>query len=292
MKKGFIYILSNNSLKENLIKIGKTTKTAIERSKELSSSTSIPESFEIIAEYEFIDINWAEKKIHSTLSNFRHNKRKEFFCCEHHIAKAIIIEIQIEDKNKQIEGLKKDLSKLKIILDDSEFLISKWEKFFTKLKWSFEIIKQNRNEFLPNFILQTKQDYIIGFDEIEKEPILKISNKPALVFLVPNLNLEYSKIDEIEYINAIESQSKVNNRIFIISNMPFETYTEVYIGWKYEYNNKCWEKIKFIDSQDNYGLLEESPSWFCLINGFFAGRENIFPNKNLIMKLWDNNNLV
>ena len=56
MKKGFIYVLSNNSLKDNLFKIGKTGKETSNRTKQLSSSTSIPENFEIEGEFDFSDI--------------------------------------------------------------------------------------------------------------------------------------------------------------------------------------------------------------------------------------------
>ena len=82
MKKGYIYILSNNSLKLNLLKIGKTTKKSSDRSKQLSASTSIPENFKVEYEFEFADLNWAEKAIHKQLSKYRYNKKREFFNCE------------------------------------------------------------------------------------------------------------------------------------------------------------------------------------------------------------------
>ena len=97
MRKGFIYILSNNSLKDNLLKIGKTGKTTSDRNKQLSSSTSIPENFKTEFEFEFSNINWAEREIHSKLSEYRYNRKKEFFNCDIEIAKQAIIEIQSLD---------------------------------------------------------------------------------------------------------------------------------------------------------------------------------------------------
>jgi len=43
---GFIYIMSNPSF-PYLLKIGKTTRTTIERAKEISSSSGVPTSFKI-----------------------------------------------------------------------------------------------------------------------------------------------------------------------------------------------------------------------------------------------------
>ncbi|WP_417237826.1 GIY-YIG nuclease family protein [Bizionia sp.] len=96
MKKGFIYILSNNSLKSDLLKIGKKTKKTTDRSKQLSASTSIPENFKVEDEFEFADLNWAEKEIHNSLSKYRYNKKREFFTCDFKVAKQVIVETQIK----------------------------------------------------------------------------------------------------------------------------------------------------------------------------------------------------
>ncbi|MBA3017886.1 MAG: hypothetical protein FP811_07035, partial [Desulfobacteraceae bacterium] len=47
-ENGWIYILTNPSLQENLIKIGKTSRTPEERAKELSAPTGVPAEFEIV----------------------------------------------------------------------------------------------------------------------------------------------------------------------------------------------------------------------------------------------------
>ncbi|OUD36387.1 GIY-YIG nuclease family protein, partial [Flavobacterium psychrophilum] len=138
MKKGFIYILSNNSLKENLFKIGKTSKSTSQRTKQLSSSTSIPESFEILHEFEFSDLNWAEREVHKELDKYRYNRKKEFFNCEIEIAKSAILKIQVIDKENQINLLKSNLEIAKKTINSNEFIKSKWSYFLNNIQWNFK----------------------------------------------------------------------------------------------------------------------------------------------------------
>jgi len=75
----YLYILSNHSLKNNLLKIGFTTKTPESRAKSLSQSTSIPSEFKIEFQAKVTNAELLETRVHLLLEEYRINKRKEFF---------------------------------------------------------------------------------------------------------------------------------------------------------------------------------------------------------------------
>ena len=271
MKKGFIYILSNSSLKENLFKIGKTSKSTSQRTKQLSSSTSIPESFEILHEFEFNDLNWAEREVHKELDKYRYNRKKEFFNCDIDIAKSAILKIQLIDKENQIILLKLNLEIANKTLNGNEFIKSKWSYFLRNIGWNFEEINFLNNKSEPDFIVETK-DWFGQPNEETKEGEIIIFDKKTLVFIVPNLDLEETNFDSIQNISEIQNHITEKSRLVIVSNQPFNTFTETYIGWKYEFHYRVWEKCKFIETENNFGLFEENQTWFCFINGVFLKR--------------------
>lgn len=285
MKNGFIYILSNKVFKDNLFKIGKTSINTTQRTKQLSSSTSIPENFEILHEFEFNDLNWAEREIHKSLSEYRYNKKKEFFNCEIEIAKSVILGIQVIDKQNQINSLKSDLETANKILNGKDFIKSKWAYFFRNLNWNFEEKNYLNKEFKPDFIIKTK-DWFGGENEEIKEAENFIFDRETLVFIIPNLDFEKTNIEEIKNIEEIQNQVTENNRLIIISNKPFQTFHEVYIGWKYEFDCKIWEKCKFIETKESIGLFEENRTWFCFVNGKFLEKNDLFPEPKKIIKYW------
>jgi len=77
---GFIYIISNPSFSDGLLKIGKSQKDPTLRKDELYS-TGVPEPFEV-EYYAFVeDHDATELLIHKILKNFRPQNRREFFNC-------------------------------------------------------------------------------------------------------------------------------------------------------------------------------------------------------------------
>lgn len=80
-EKGFIYILTNPSFREDWIKIGKSSKPVNVRSKELDN-TAIPLPFEIYATMETSMYHKAERFLHrqiDKLTTLRIRKSREFF---------------------------------------------------------------------------------------------------------------------------------------------------------------------------------------------------------------------
>ncbi|GJD22906.1 hypothetical protein RIVM261_078620 [Rivularia sp. IAM M-261] len=78
MASGYIYILSNPAFKDNLYKIGHTTKNVPARANQLYT-TGVPAKFEYVYVEDVENSVELEKVIHKKLANFRYNKRREFF---------------------------------------------------------------------------------------------------------------------------------------------------------------------------------------------------------------------
>lgn len=78
MSQGFIYILENHAYRENILKIGQTTRSPQIRAEELFS-TGVPGKFIIFYQENVPDCKLAEKRIHEKLSKYRYDERREFF---------------------------------------------------------------------------------------------------------------------------------------------------------------------------------------------------------------------
>lgn len=78
MTYGFVYFLTNPSI-PGAVKIGMTMKHPRERMAELSSSTSCPQPFEMLAFFDSHNPGRAEAEIHKALAQYRVNDRREFF---------------------------------------------------------------------------------------------------------------------------------------------------------------------------------------------------------------------
>ena len=79
--KGYVYILTNRSFKEDWVKIGKSSKEVDVRSKQLYN-TAVPLPFEIYATVKTSQYEDLEKKVHDILTDVadkRVNPKREFF---------------------------------------------------------------------------------------------------------------------------------------------------------------------------------------------------------------------
>jgi hypothetical protein len=90
MNQGYIYILSNEALKHNLLKIGTTQLNPENRRAILSKSTAIPLDFKLEHNVRVKDNSIAEKRIHLLLKEYRFSDRKEFFQVDLDLAKKTI----------------------------------------------------------------------------------------------------------------------------------------------------------------------------------------------------------
>lgn len=94
---GFIYILTNPSL-AGIVKIGKTTRTPVDRVAELSSATGIPTPFQLVYFAEFEDCDAAERAMHAlfTERNARVADNREFFRIAPHDAITALIQMPMQ----------------------------------------------------------------------------------------------------------------------------------------------------------------------------------------------------
>ena len=88
MSKGYVYVLSNPAM-PGLLKIGMTTGCVDARATQLSS-TGVPLDFVVEARYKCSDCADFERFVHTSLSEYRFNDKKEFFKIDVGAAKSKI----------------------------------------------------------------------------------------------------------------------------------------------------------------------------------------------------------
>ncbi len=96
-EKGYVYILTNPSFREDWVKIGKSNRPVNIRSKELDN-TAVPLPFEIFATIETVKYNEVEKLVHKTidrLTDLRIRQNREFFNVAPQIALDIFKDIAL-----------------------------------------------------------------------------------------------------------------------------------------------------------------------------------------------------
>lgn len=87
--KGYVYILSNPSMK-NMLKIGLTQRNINKRVQELNGATGVPTPFKIEYFVETKDCKELEKLMHKHFSKKRANKKREFFYVRKRVAKKVL----------------------------------------------------------------------------------------------------------------------------------------------------------------------------------------------------------
>jgi hypothetical protein len=98
--EGYIYVMRSAAHEKNVFKVGLTRRDSDTRSKELSRSTSSPDHFLVVEDWEVSDCVLAEKLIHDKLGEYRVNPKREYFKAPYRVIFKIIDEV--------IETLSKD----------------------------------------------------------------------------------------------------------------------------------------------------------------------------------------
>lgn len=184
--KGYVYILTNPSFREDWVKIGKSSRPVDVRSKELDN-TAVPLPFEIYATLYTSKYDKVEKQIHKQidrLTDLRIRQNREFF----NIAPAMALDIM------------RDIADL---LDDAELAIYVDGKpVVSKSKEEDKAIKtteaeNKRKKALPSFkfhMVGLNVGDTVVFDELNlpvKVPLTTKLNMKA-VFTACLLSLEHS----------------------------------------------------------------------------------------------------
>lgn len=76
---GFVYILTNDTLNADVLKIGHTTKNPIDRASEVSGATGVAQPFKVLYWELVPDARRAELIVHERLEAARVSKNREFF---------------------------------------------------------------------------------------------------------------------------------------------------------------------------------------------------------------------
>lgn len=105
-EKGYVYILTNPSFREDWVKIGKSSRPVDVRSKELDN-TAVPLPFEIYATVKSSEYSYIESSLHEILTDLadkRIRKNREFFNIKPEEAFRYLKLIAKMDKNAEINA--------------------------------------------------------------------------------------------------------------------------------------------------------------------------------------------
>ncbi|MBR7956435.1 GIY-YIG nuclease family protein [Burkholderia cenocepacia] len=93
MASGYIYVLQNRSYGRHIVKIGKTTRTPLDRAKEVfHNATGVPEPFDVVSWCQVGDCDAAERMIFQQLAAYRVHNRREFFSIPRHVASGVVLQ--------------------------------------------------------------------------------------------------------------------------------------------------------------------------------------------------------
>lgn len=96
-ESGWVYIITNASLAEGVLKIGATTDDPIIRAKQLSAATAAATPFVVAYSRKVSDVNLIEARMHQRFDDERLNEGREFFKVPLHRAIVALDEMAGED---------------------------------------------------------------------------------------------------------------------------------------------------------------------------------------------------
>lgn len=169
MSPGYIYVLGNDSYQNNLLKIGRTSRSPNERMEELAQPTGVPGTFYLLyAEYIF-DVNTAEWLIHKSLSDSKHSK--EFF--------SLPLEDAIRNIQLVCQGLRTNSNleyakDLPILLSNMNSIASKNIK--NNLKNEVTEERMLSRQLMPQYMKDYERKLLV-----KQTPIINSSNKKSYI---------------------------------------------------------------------------------------------------------------
>lgn len=221
-QEGYIYLMSNPSLKKGIYKIGFTHYKPEKRAQELSKSTSIPSDFNVEYARKTTNIEMSEKRVHLILDHYRYSSKKEFFVIPRKNALEMIDKVVQNDElnycfgnifNKSNELIEAKYSK-KLSLNAMkllDILMCVAQKNTISDRLLNKITKENH--FISGFIGHT---YLREQLEISKEQ----SQKILRTFVCRYQDLEYRLPNESNF-----------EKVF-----DFIKYNRGELGWKFTEN--------------------------------------------------------
>lgn len=214
-EKGYVYILTNPSFREDWVKIGKSSRPVDVRSKELDN-TAVPLPFEIYATLYTEKYDQIEKKIHKQidrLTDLRIRQNREFF----NIAPSVALDIM------------RDMADL---VDDAELAVYVDGK--PVISNSKEDDKAIKSDIEKKQRLRTKPPF--------KFHMVGINVGDTVIFDALNLPVRVATDDKVEYEGRLYSLSA-----FTGTFLPLEKQNNsgAYQGPKYfSFNGKVLSEIR------------------------------------------------
>jgi hypothetical protein len=89
-RSGVVYVMRCLAMRDEIYKVGWTSKSAKQRAEQLSSATGVPNSFVVVETWSHPDPEALERGIHAMLNPYRLNEGREFFKLRYNDLKAII----------------------------------------------------------------------------------------------------------------------------------------------------------------------------------------------------------
>ena len=222
---GYVYVLMNPSM-ENLVKIGKSTRTPQERAKELSATTGVPTPFVVVYEEYFESCTIAEQHIHTYLESkgFRVSKNREFF--------EIPIKEAIDAVVKASDYLGKLIPKEQAVIDENDiFSTNSEDDFFIDVNFEQEYVEPWQEMF------DIAESHYYGFgDEI-------VDYVEAL-----NYYIQAIKLGSIESYRCVEIMYNNGEGVREDKNKAFQYFKE---GAKKGEVNCYAEMGKLFNDQEN-----------------------------------------
>lgn len=87
---GHIYVMRSAAHQKNIFKVGLTRRDASLRASELTRTTSSPDHFLVVQEWQVSDCVLAERIIHEELQSYRFNPNREFFMVDYQVIRSTI----------------------------------------------------------------------------------------------------------------------------------------------------------------------------------------------------------
>lgn len=164
IEQGYVYILTNQSFKEDWVKIGKSTRPVDVRSKELDN-TAVPLPFEIFATMKTCKYNEVEKLVHKTidrLTDLRIRQNREFFNVSPQMALEIFRDIAMTIDDAEVVLYHEN----KPIVDNEAIKKTKREVKRSRFRFSICDIKVGEYiTFIPSgLVVKVASDDSIEYD--------------------------------------------------------------------------------------------------------------------------------
>ena len=167
--KGYVYILTNPSFREDWVKIGKSSRPVDVRSKELDN-TAVPLPFEIFATLATKKYHEVEKLVHKTidrLTDLRIRQNREFFNVEPQMALEIFKDIALAIDDAIITEYKNNKPTTAENITSEE--TTREEKAVDRRGWfKFSLIGVKIGEYVT-FIPTNTRVKVISDDSVEHE---------------------------------------------------------------------------------------------------------------------------